>query len=135
MSVKVTYHLGGYFAAAPAQNKAEQWDSGTALYTRWNAAGVQQEQRALTGPEAAELAAQDAASTIETNRETIRGRAQTALAVNDAFLAKPLLGPTPTNAQVIARVRELEAEAISGAKQRTGLIRLLLNQLDTTNGT
>lgn len=70
---------------------------------------------------AAREAAQQAAGA---NRRTVEDRAKAALTANATYLAIA----TPTNAQVAAQVRRLTQEC-------TGLIRLLLNQLDTTDGT
>lgn len=60
----------------------------------------------------------------DTNKRTLVDRAAAALASNAAFLAIV----TPTNAQVVAQVRLLTREC-------TALIRLAVNQLDTTDGT
>lgn len=69
MSVLVSYHLGGFQSAAPAQNRAELLDGAAATYTRWDAAGAQVEQRPLTAPEVSFLAAQDATQVVETARQ------------------------------------------------------------------
>jgi len=58
------------------------------------------------------------------NVDVLRDRAGTALATNAAFLA---IG-SPTNAQVLAQTRVLTREC-------TALIRLLLNMVDSTDGT
>jgi len=60
----------------------------------------------------------------ETNRQTIEGRAITAITANNTFLA---IG-TPSTAQNAAQIKLLTREC-------NGLIMLLLNRLDTTNGT
>ncbi len=60
----------------------------------------------------------------ETNAQTLRDRAQTALTANATFLAIA----SPTNAQVLAQTRMLTREC-------TALIRLALNLLDSTDGT
>lgn len=69
-------------------------------------------------------AEEQAARTAATNDKTIRERADAALTTNANFLALA----TPTNAQVVAHVRAL-------TRQATGLIRLALGQLDSTDGT
>lgn len=58
------------------------------------------------------------------NLNTLRGRAQTALTANATFLA---IG-SPSNAQTVAQVQTL-------SRQCSAVIRLLLNQLDSTAGT
>lgn len=58
------------------------------------------------------------------NGATLRDRAAQALAANATFLG---LG-APSNAQVLAQVQRLTREC-------SGIIRLLLGQLDTTDGT
>lgn len=67
------------------------------------------------------IAAQEAAGA---NRRTVEGRARAALAANATYLA---LG-SPTNAQNLAQIRLLTREC-------SALIRLMLNELDTTDGT
>jgi hypothetical protein len=54
----------------------------------------------------------------------LQQKATQATAANVAFLANA----TPTNADIVAQVRRLTREC-------NGLIRLLLGQLDTTDGT
>lgn len=62
--------------------------------------------------------------TPEANYATLRQKAQAALVNNAAYLALP----TPTTAQNAAQIGVLTREA-------SAIIRLLLNQLDTTTGT
>lgn len=62
--------------------------------------------------------------TTEANQQTLQQRAQAALAANATFLS---IG-SPTNAQNAAQVQAL-------TKQCNGLIRLLINALDSTSGT
>lgn len=121
MGQNATYHQGGYIASAPAQNKAEQWDT-AAGYTAWDTAGVVITQRALTSQEAAALAAQDAGAATTANGDTLRSQAAQALAANRTYVALA----SPTNAQVAAQVKAL-------TRQNNGIIRLLLNQLDGTD--
>lgn len=77
--------------------------------------------------EAAALAAgyaYPAPSASDVNTGTLEQRAATAIANNVNYLAVT----APTNAQVVAQVARL-------TRQSTGVIRLLLNQTDTTSGT
>jgi hypothetical protein len=60
----------------------------------------------------------------DANRATLEQRAANALAANNAFLALA----SPTNAQTLAQVKVLTREC-------SGLIRLALGLLDTTDGT
>lgn len=63
-------------------------------------------------------------ATDQTRKTSIETAARQALTVNDAFLAIA----TPTNPQVAAQVQRL-------TKECSALIRLLLQQLDSTAGT
>lgn len=60
----------------------------------------------------------------QVNAATLQQQAQSAIAINVAYLALV----TPTNAQVAAQVNRLTREC-------SALIRLLLNQTDDTSGT
>jgi hypothetical protein len=82
-------------------------------------------QRDLTAAEAAELAATDAANALLTNRASIEDKALAALAVNDTYLTG---ASNATQVQVRTQVERLTREC-------SGLIRLLLQQLDSTEGT
>jgi hypothetical protein len=124
MATIISYHLGGFQQAAPAQNKAEQLDSGTATYKRWDTNGVQLESRSLTGAESARLATEDALSLAATNESTIRSRAAAALTTNGTFLALA----SPTAAQVATQMKAV-------TRQCNGLIRELLGQLATITDT
>lgn len=68
------------------------------------------------------LAVKARAESKNTNEETLRTQAHTALQANRDFIAIV----TPTNAQVLAQVKAL-------SKQSNGVIRMLLAQLDGTD--
>lgn len=122
MATRTTYHVGGYDSTKPAQNRAEEWTP--TGYTRWDAAGTQIQARALTTAESTALADQDTVATASANDASLRTKASNAIAANDAFLAIA----SPTNAQVVAHVQRL-------TRENTALIRLVIGQLDSTNGT
>ena len=102
----------------------EQWDYTTRLYTTWDAAGVQSSQRVFTAAENTRADADQAGVVLDTNRSDLTTKALSALAANDTYRA--IVGPT--NAQVVTQVDRLTREC-------SGMIRLLLAQLDTTAGT
>lgn len=89
---RTIYHPGGYKPAAPAGNRAEQWDT-VAGYTRWNAAGTVVEQRALNAAETALFQGEDKAAAVgkaraELDRAVAVASAPTELAnVNNLALA------------------------------------------------
>lgn len=56
MTLTVTYHEGGFLPDAPAQNRAEELDGATGVYTAWDEKGTVTEQRPLTKDEAAQVA-------------------------------------------------------------------------------
>ena len=79
---------------------------------------------AVTAAAQATLNAATAQQTATTNAATLRQKAQQALTVNSNFLALA----SPTNAQTLAQVQALTREC-------SALIRLVIQQLDTTAGT
>lgn len=103
----------------------EVFDTDAMTYTAYDIDGVSAILfRDLTPIEATMALGQPAAQIIATNNSTLRQRAQTALSLNTAYLA---LSP-PTNAQAIQQVTLLTREC-------SALIRLVLDQLDSTDGT
>ena len=121
------YGTGGYRPNHPSKGRVFEADDATETVTRWDDAGAQLDQRAYTPAEKADKAARAATETKQANTRTVEDRARAALTANATFRALQ----SPTNAQVLAQVRRLTAEC-------SGLIRLMLNELDTiddTNGT
>ena len=102
----------------------EQWDDVTRLYTKWDSAGVQTEQRPYTAEENTRADAEAVTTTADSNREAIKTKALTAITANNNFLAIT----SPTNAQTLAQVKVL-------TRENTAIIRLLLNELSTQEGT
>ncbi len=124
MAINVTYHPGSFIPAAAAQNKAEEWNGDTGLYTAWDPAGVQVKQRALTAKESADLAAVDTSNRSAANGDAVRAKASQALITNGTFLALA----SPTNAQTLAQVKAL-------TKENNAIIRLLIGALDDVSDT
>jgi hypothetical protein len=83
----------------------------TTTVTTFNQQGQQTAQNTVT------------VSDEQVNADTLQTRARTALAANATFLALA----SPTNAQVTAQVQRLTREC-------TALIRLIVNELSTTDG-
>jgi hypothetical protein len=120
----VVYGVGGYRPAHPSQGRILFADDITSTVITWNDAGTQTSTRPYTAQEIAQVAVDTAAQAQITNRSTIEQRATAALAANATYLAVA----SPTNAQNLAQIRTLTREC-------SGIIRLLLNQLETTDGT
>lgn len=134
--MQTTYHRGGYDAAKPAQNRAEEWDDATRTYTAWDAAGAQTAQRSYTAAENAAADARAAEATTSSNNLTLRQSAENALAANrndittnDAYAAIS----APTAAQNLAQIRALSTQSSRQARELNGLIRLILGRLDGTD--
>lgn len=121
---RTTYGAGGYRPAHPSKGKVEEFNDTTSTVTTWNDAGTVTGTRPYTAPETAQATAEAAERTKGTNRATIEQRASAVQTANATYLAIA----TPSNAQVAAQVRR-NTMAING------LIKLLLNQLDNTDGT
>jgi len=121
---QIAFGRGGYRPAHPSLGRVFFADDATSTVTRWNDAGVVIETRPYTADETAHAAAEAAETALRTNKRTIEDRAAQALSANATFLAIA----SPTNAQTLAQVRRLTQEC-------SALIRLALNQLDTTDGT
>lgn len=78
----------------------------------------------VTGMRCSAAVCQAAPDPRQVNHETLSARAITAITANDAFLALA----SPTNAQTLTQVQRLTREC-------SGLIRLVLGALDSTDGT
>lgn len=109
----VRYYSGGFLSGATAQNRAEQWTNATqpadptpAGYTAWDTNGTVTTQRALTGAEASQLAAQDVANIAGTNEQVTLTQLQTDLTTIRTWLANNPNGAVLTAAQtrVLARL-------------------------------
>ena len=113
MATIARYGLGGFNAAAPAQNKAEQWTNATqptdptpAGYTAWDANGNVTTTRALTAAESTSLAAQDAQATAAANQAATLTQLQADLATIHTWLTNNPTGAVLTGPQtrVLARL-------------------------------
>ena len=71
--------------------------------------------------------------TEEVNYGVIRTRARAALLDNANFLSLPAYPANPTTAQRDQAITALIAEAKRSARQRNGIIRLLLHAVDTAD--
>lgn len=150
---RIVYYPGGFIPGAPAQNRQDQYDDAARTYTRWNAQGVQVEQRAYTPEENAQADASAAAAVLVANEDTLRSRAADAIATNttDQAQAETIRAAadtlanttgTFTTAQASTHIRSLAtgvrllaAHDIATKKQLNTLIRLVVEQLDSTDGT
>jgi hypothetical protein len=122
--IVVRYHPGGVTTRAPGLGRAEQGDSDAGTVTSWDANGVHTGVRPLTAEEIARFNEAIANQTLNDAKKTVAERAAAALTANAAFLAIA----SPTNAQTLAQVKALTREC-------SGLIRMALNEFDTTDGT
>lgn len=147
------YHPGGYLPAAPAQNRAKEWDSDAGTYTTWDTAGTVAETRALTAEEVQRFTEAIVAQAANMNRTTLRAQAAAAIATNttDQAQAETIRAAadtlanttgTFTTAQASTHIRSLAtgvrllaAHDIATKKQLNTLIRLVVEQLDSTDGT
>jgi hypothetical protein len=122
--IAVTYHPGGKTTNAPGLGRASEARSDTRTFVTWNTAGAQTSTRPLTAEENARMDEAVADQTRDEAKRTVAERAAAALDINAAFLAIA----SPTNAQTLAQVKAL-------TRQTSGLIRMALNQFDSTDGT
>ena len=122
MSGESTHISGGVLVSR------EVWDDTTSTYTVYDGSGNVVSTRPYTPAElqtvADDLAAATLAASRSVNAESITTKAQQALTANAAYLAIP----APTAAEVRTQTERLTREV-------SGLIRLLLNQLDDISDT
>lgn len=121
---RTSYYAGGIVDDAPAQNRAEEYDSEAGTFTAWDPDGNVTETRPLTEEEAASLAEAEVAAQATVTQQTIAERILGMLAANDEYLAIE----NPSDAQVRAQVEQL-------TRLCNGVIRLSFEQLDTADGT
>jgi hypothetical protein len=131
----------------------ERWNDATRVYTRWNAAGVQVEQRAYTAAENTQADARAAAEALITNRSTLEAKAAAGIAANTTdqaqaetvrAAANTLAGTTGTftTAQASTHIRSLAGAVrtlaehdVATKRQLNTLIRLVSGLLESTDGT
>lgn len=121
---EIVYGVGGYRPNHPSLGRVFHADDATATVTRWNDAGVVIETRPYTVAETTRAIADAVERTALINKTTIEQRAAAFITATNTYLAIP----SPTNAQVAAQVRR-------NAMATIGLVKILLNQLDNTDGT
>lgn len=112
----------------PTNHNRDEWDDASRTYRGFDRANELVEERPYTAEENAD-ADRDA------NKATLTQQALAALSANLNDVATndaALLVANPTNAQLVAQVKELTRQSTRGAKQRNALIRLLLDKLDAT---
>lgn len=136
-----------------ANTLRERWDDTARIYTRWDAAGTQVEQRPYTAQENAQADARAAAELLSTNETTLQTRAAAALAANATDLTQAQTvwdgantiangTGTLTTAQLTTAVRSLAtgvrilaAHDRAQIKQINALIRLVTQALDSVADT
>lgn len=151
--IRTNYYPGGFDPAAPAQNRAEEWDSVAATYTAWDGGGVVTAgtPRALTAAEIAQFTAQITSVGQIGNQATVQQQVQAALAANrsdqtqDATIqagATTIQGTAGTFTlaqcttfikQLAQAVNTLAGNDVNAKKELNALIRLALQQFDATN--
>lgn len=122
-----SYHAGGLLPNASQRNRAEEYDSVTGTFTRWDQQGTQVERRPLTPAEAATLAAGDAQIAADANGGTLRQQALGAMVANRAFIAaaKP--------ATAAAQASQAYDQSVALSRQMNRITRLVLGLLDGTD--
>lgn len=112
----------------PTSNTRDEWDDSTHTYRGYDNDDVLVEERPYTAEEIAD-------ATANTNRKTLAEQAAAALATNRVDIETnnaALAVANPTNAQVVAQVKELTRQSTAQARQLNALIRMTLNQTDET---
>ena len=124
------YYPGGYEAAAPAQNIAEQWNDATQTVTAWDVNGNVTASRPYNLAELWALTAEQAEQGLATNRTALQQKANAALAGNQTFLAL-----TPTFPLTVAEQQALVAQVAALTRQVNALVYLQLQEFSSTTGT
>lgn len=102
----------------------QQWDDDLRVYTEYDDTGAVTLTREYTVSEGFGADIRAALSTPDTVEQNLRSKASNAIAANNTFLALA----SPTNAQTLAQVQRL-------TRENTALIKLVLRQLDNSDGT
>lgn len=111
----------------PTNNTRDEWNDSTQTYRGYDRFDELVEERPYTAEEIAD-------SQRAANKKILEQQGIDALNANLNDIAtndSALLVANPTNAQLVAQVKELTRQSTRGAKQRNAIIRLLLNRLDS----
>jgi hypothetical protein len=112
----------------PTNNIRDEWDNITHTYRGYDAEDNLVEERPYTPEEIAD-------SQADANAATLHLQALAALATNLEDIdwnTAALAVANPTNAQVVAQLKEVTRQSSAHAKQLNALIRLQIGQLDAT---
>lgn len=104
----------------------KEWDGNTRTYSEWDTSGNFLGSRPFTDAENAKADAEEQLELEGANRETLKSRADSALANNRTFIDTPL--SELTQAEVVAQVKAL-------SRQNNGLIRVAFRKLTDISDT
>lgn len=131
----------------------EEWDDALSRYRRWDSGGILAQSRAFTADEAAAAAARAASALVLTNKASLQAKAASAIATNTTDLAQAETIRTAADTlangsgtytlaqlsgyarQLAAGVRLLAEHDIATKRQVNALIRLVVEQLNSLDGT